>query len=33
MLVIGSSTDVLVSIGIEDDLRLKAEYQSKDFGI
>ena len=31
MLVIASSTDVLVSIGIEDDLKLKAEHQSKDF--
>ena len=31
MLVISSSTDVSVSIGIEDDLKPKAEHQSKDF--
>ena len=31
MLVVGSSTHVLVSIGIEDDLKLKAEHQSNRF--
>ena len=31
MLVVGSSTHFLVSISIEDDLKLKAEHQSKDF--